>query len=543
MNRKTLTGILIIIAIFLLSEQFIWKRGRIATTKTRQNEQVKPDEIQSPKAESSASSEQEKTVLIPNQSSPGLNEQLILENDSLKVVFSNKGAVIKQIYLKNHFLSDKSEVQLIPEGKNLLNTVLLSESGSDDLKNVMFSHDEIEINGQKGLRFYVLADTSVAIEKTFVLDNRYGLKLNIRLQTVKALLGYSLDFASGIKDTEEYLKAKGTDYWFFIQVDNSLVKKSLQQLNKSSLTLNGKTEWAAIRSKYFVIACRDIEPVLSNSVKADTSAQSPAFTIITKREKASHDWDEDYLLYMGPADVDILKSHSAGMADIAERGAKWLRWLSGIFSWFLSFLYKLIPNYGIVIIVFSIVLKIVLHPFTHKSMDASLKMQKIQPKVQALQHQFKNDPKRLQQELAKLYKEAGASPLGGCLPLLLQMPVFIALYSVLRYSLDMRQAHFIGWLKDLSEPDPIYVLPILMGVFMLIQSLMMNPKKQQLEQMDEKQKAMQSSQKMMAWVMPGVLFFVFRSMPAGLVLYWTVFNILSIIQQYYLQKHLNKKET
>jgi YidC/Oxa1 family membrane protein insertase len=127
--------------------------------------------------------------------------------------------------------------------------------------------------------------------------------------------------------------------------------------------------------------------------------------------------------------------------------------------------------------------------------------------------------------------------------MLFQMPVFFALYTVLRFSLDMRQAHFVGWLKDLSEPDPYYILPILMGVFMIVQQLMMNPKKEQVEQMDEKQQAMQQSQKMMAYIMPVILFFVFKSMPAGLVLYWTVFNVLSIIQQYYLQKHLSKKET
>ncbi|MDD2332556.1 MAG: YidC/Oxa1 family membrane protein insertase, partial [Candidatus Cloacimonetes bacterium] len=135
------------------------------------------------------------------------------------------------------------------------------------------------------------------------------------------------------------------------------------------------------------------------------------------------------------------------------------------------------------------------------------------------------------------------SPLSGCLPLLLQMPIFFSLYSVLRSSLDMRNAHFLGWIKDLSEPDPYLVLPILMGIFMFVQSRMMRPPTDNLEEMDEKQKAQIQSQKMMTWMMPLIFFFVFRNMPAGLVLYWTVFNVLSIIQQYYLQKHLTNKET
>jgi YidC/Oxa1 family membrane protein insertase len=162
--------------------------------------------------------------------------------------------------------------------------------------------------------------------------------------------------------------------------------------------------------------------------------------------------------------------------------------------------------------------------------------------VQAIQAQYKNDPKMMQMELSKLYKENGASPFSGCLPLLIQMPIFISLYNVLRYSLDMRNAGFIFWLKDLSEPDKFMVLPILMGVFMILQSRMMRPPVQDEANMDEKQKAMQSSQKMMTWMMPVMMFFIFRSMPAGLVLYWTVFNVLSIVQQYYLQKHFRTQE-
>jgi YidC/Oxa1 family membrane protein insertase len=142
--------------------------------------------------------------------------------------------------------------------------------------------------------------------------------------------------------------------------------------------------------------------------------------------------------------------------------------------------------------------------------------------------------------MSKLYKEAGASPMSGCLPLLLQMPIFFALYNVLRYSLDMRNAGFVFWLKDLSEPDPYMILPILMGVFMIIQSKMMQPKQANVDEMDEKQKAAQSTQKMMTWMMPIMMFFIFKGMPAGLVLYWTVFNIYSVIQQYYLlKKHRN----
>ena len=273
-----------------------------------------------------------------------------------------------------------------------------------------------------------------------------------------------------------------------------------------------------------------------------TTNQSPAFKLNSEQKITRNDWTQSFLIYAGPADYDILKSYGSSLENVAERGASWLRWLASIFAWFLKFLHSLIPNYGVVIIIFSIVLKIVLHPFTHKQMDASLKMQRIQPQVQAIQTQYKNDPRMMQQELSKLYKENGASPFSGCLPILIQMPIFISLYNVLRYSLDMRNAGFVFWLKDLSEPDKYMVLPILMGLFMIVQSRMMRPPVQEGAVLDEKQQAAMQSQKMMTWIMPVMMFFIFRSMPAGLVLYWTVFNILGILQQYYLQKHLKTKE-
>jgi YidC/Oxa1 family membrane protein insertase len=543
MNKNTLLGILIIFVIFFLSEQFIWKKTKSAPVQPQQQTQTQSADSTQAKTAAPAASPALPDLVEPDMKTAAINDNIVLENDSLKVVFSNRGAVIKAVYLKKFLQSDKSFTQLIPAGKFLANTVLLSESGSTDLKNLPFDYETVQIDGQPALHFYFTPDPDRMIEKTYALNPVYGVSLSLKIHYVYNLVGYSLEFGSGIRDTEGTVKTKGQDYRFYAQVNNELIRRNLQKLVKGSEVLNGKTDWAAIRSKYFVLACRDLEPVLTNSVKADTAYGSPAFALNVKRDKSSVDWDEDFNLYLGPSSYNLLKFHGHGLENVAERGAGWLRWLVDIFAWILNFLYKLIPNYGIVIIIFSILIKVILHPLTHKSMDSSLKMQRIQPQVQALQQQYKSDPKRMQQELSKLYKEAGASPLGGCLPLLLQMPVFFALYTVLRFSLDMRQAHFFGWLKDLSEPDPLYILPILMGVFMIIQSLMMNPKKAQLEQMDEKQQAMQSSQKMMAWVMPVVLFFVFKSMPAGLVLYWTVFNVLSILQQYYLQKHLNKKET
>ena len=168
------------------------------------------------------------------------------------------------------------------------------------------------------------------------------------------------------------------------------------------------------------------------------------------------------------------------------------------------------------IIVLSLVVKILLFPLTHKSMKATQGMALLQPKMESLKEKYKNDSTKLNQEMMKLYREAGVNPLGGCLPLLLQMPILIALYTIFSSTIELRDAPFVGWIQDLSLRDQYYVLPILMAGTMLIQSkmTMKDPR-----------------QAMFVYIMPAVLFFIMMNLPSGLILYWTMINILTIVQQ------------
>jgi YidC/Oxa1 family membrane protein insertase len=160
---------------------------------------------------------------------------------------------------------------------------------------------------------------------------------------------------------------------------------------------------------------------------------------------------------------------------------------------------------------------------THKTNESTAKMQELQPKIAALREKFKNDSQRLSRETMKLYKEEGVNPLGGCLPLLLQMPIFFALYNLFGRTIELRQAPFVGWITDLSVPDElrvagmgVHVLPLLMGASMWLQ--------QKMTMKDPKQA-------MLVYLMPIVMVFIFWQMTSGLVLYWTVFNVLTIGQQ------------
>lgn len=529
------------LVVFLVFDQFVWKPQRAVTA--GQNTETETVERTSAPISEPVSEEQEIALeTIPSAFKPNtIIDGIALRNELVTVHFSNIGAQISQVELAKFKMRDDSSVRLIPEGKSIGGITLVHPGSETDLRGEVFAVDQTD---DRNISFYLSTDKENVVAIHYTLNDDYGVEMDVTIEDYNAISGLSISFEAGIADTEENLKTKTQDYKFYLSANNELQKTDMKKLLKEPNGYLSTFGWAAIRSKYFTLAIQEKEPPLTKNyhAKVNQETDSPSFVIDSVQRTAKSNIQQSFTLYLGPADPSLLKTYGKGMENIAELGYSWLRWLSSAFAWFLKWLHSYIRNYGVVIIIFSLLLKLILHPLSHKQLDSSLKMQRIQPQVQEIQKKYKGDPKRMQTELSQLYKDAGTSPLSGCLPLILQMPIFFSLYSVLRYSLDMRNAHFVGWLKDLSEPDPYMILPIIMGIFMVLQSLLMRPPQQNIDQMDEKQKAAAQSAKMMTWIMPVMMFFIFRNMPAGLVLYWTVFNIFSVVQQYYLQKHLKKKE-
>jgi YidC/Oxa1 family membrane protein insertase len=191
----------------------------------------------------------------------------------------------------------------------------------------------------------------------------------------------------------------------------------------------------------------------------------------------------------------------------------------------LKLFYKLIPNYGIAIIILSVGIKAIFWPLTHKSQKSMKEMQKIQPKLAEIKEKYKNNKEEQQRKTLEIYRTHKVNPLGGCLPILIQLPVFFALYRVLLNSIELRHAPFISfWINDLSSKDYSYISPILMGASMFIQQKMTPTTADPV-------------QAKMMLLMPIVFTFMFLSFPSGLVIYWLITNVLSIVQQYYINKH------
>ncbi|MDO4636373.1 MAG: membrane protein insertase YidC [Lautropia sp.] len=236
--------------------------------------------------------------------------------------------------------------------------------------------------------------------------------------------------------------------------------------------------------------------------------------------------EDDEVLFIGPQDQDVLAKVAPGLDLVVDYG--WLTAIAKPLFWLLTFLHRIIGNWGWSIVALTILVKLAFFPLQAASYRSMAKMRKVQPRLNAIRERYADDRMKLNQAMMELYKTEKINPLGGCLPILVQIPVFISLYWVLLASVEIRNAPWMGWIHDLSSPDPFYILPVLMAGTMFLQTHL-NPKPADPVQA-----------KMMTF-MPLVFSFMFFFFPSGLVLYWVVSNIFSIVQQWVITRHIEGK--
>ncbi|MEA3307690.1 MAG: membrane protein insertase YidC, partial [Elusimicrobiota bacterium] len=288
--------------------------------------------------------------------------------------------------------------------------------------------------------------------------------------------------------------------------------------------------WVGIDNRYFLAAIignddlADNKSILFDEPEIDDKEApfiSMPFASTMLRPNETKTWRIDF--YIGPKDYEKLEDLGHGLDRSVDFG--FFSPLAKLANSLLLYFFNLTGNYGFAIIILSIILQILMFPLSWKSYKAMNMMKKLQPELQSLQKRYKDDPKRLNTEVMAMYKKHGTNPLGGCLPMLLQIPIFFALFTALRNSWALHGADFIFWITDLSSKDPFYVLPITMGAIMLLQQHV-TP---QTAGGDKGQMAV------MKW-MPVIFTFMFLTFPAGLVLYWLINSVSSFAQQLYLQK-------
>lgn len=300
----------------------------------------------------------------------------------------------------------------------------------------------------------------------------------------------------------------------------------------AELERKGSVHWTALQDKYFLSV---LIPLGASSVVVKKEGDKLVSTGVRFAGPASPA-EASMRLYAGPKEFDTLRALNVGLEDTIDFGwfiyGSWsiVKAVAKPLFYVLRFLHDYTHNYGVSIILLTVGIKLLFVPLQYKSYKSMKDMQVVQPKVAALQAKHKDDRERLNRELIKLYRDHKVNPVGGCLPMLLQMPVFVALFNILYMTIDLRQAPFLLWITDLSAQDPYYVLPVIMGVSMVVQQKIMPT-------------TMDPMQARIMLLLPAFMTLLFLTFPAGLVLYWLTNNVLTIAQQVVTDRYIFKKPT
>ncbi len=323
-----------------------------------------------------------------------------------------------------------------------------------------------------------------------------------------------------------FLKSKGITKWDISKIDN--VQEDL-----------GDGQWTGISSRYFLKALLNIAPQMKPQFQARPISQeeisinliymlSGGFAGRKSETIQSTSIQIPLRLYYGPKDIDILKAAGHNLDSSVDFG--WFTVVAYPLLVALKWFYKYVNNFGIAIILLTVLVKILTYPLTYKSMKSMKEMQKVQPQLQKVREKYKDDKEKLNKEMLQLMRAHGYNPMSGCWPILIQMPIFIALYNVLYGAIDLYGEPFFGWIRDLSEKDPFYVTPIILTLVMYLQ-----------QKITPATVTDPMQQKMMT-LMPVIFGFMMLWLPSGLTLYMLVNSVVSIAQQAYLTKSFQKIE-
>ena len=459
------------------------------------------------------------------------------------------GGSIASLVLLNHALNDTESVDLI-DNKNANNLLVRFRSIDGDdisLSGGWITDNDYDINvyeNQTTVTFRkIVAEKQITKALTFYPD-KYIIDMSVDLSAIHNFVSRGIStvsWAGGLPLTEPNKKDEQIYYKAVLfQGDETYTPKTKKPSLAKLERMEYPTDWVAIRTKYFIMAMVPKKQAPGSEVLAIEENGDISYNV-----GMFFDVNRPFLstLYIGPLEYNRIKRLGNNLDQIMNFGWAFIRPISKGVHWFLLFLYNYIPNYGFVLLVFSVAVKILVYPLTKKSYVSTKKMQAVQPMLNDLREKHKNDQRKFAQVQMNLFKEHGVNPLSGCVPILLQMPLLFALFTVFRSSIELRGAPFILWIKDLSRPDavfdlginvPLYgsqvaILPILMGVTMFIQ-MKSTPTPQSGGQ-----------QKFMMYFMNGFFVLIFNQFPSGLVLYYTLFNILTVLQQKYLIPQTNLK--
>ena len=472
------------------------------------------------------------TTQIPVPVDPFPGEEVLIQVATGKThfVISNRGGVLKQLQLPR-FKNDSGDIiDLIDNPDHLTPALALRANDPEVTAILQNAHYEpsttsivlSEHNPEGRLTLTLNHSSGLQVTRTYVFHfNDFMVEMGTQISAASMAfrnLQYQVLLGPGmggkISSQTDYIVFSGATVF----ANNERIENPPEDINNASY-FKGDLNWVAFQNKYFGSALIPQQGTKSGLVfkEKDQVFVGLEFESVQSAASAQH------LFYAGTKELEILEDkghHLVRMIDYGWFGNKFAFLVKPLLK-VLAFFYRLTGNYGWSIIFMTFVIKLLFFPLTHKSFKSMKGMQKVQPYVKIIQERNKDNRKKMNEEMMELYKKHKVNPVGGCLPMLLQIPVFIALYHALFFSIELRGAPFMGWVTDLSVADPYYVYPVLMGATMFLQQKLTPSMGDPMQQ------------KIMMFL-PIVFTFLFLTFPAGLVIYWTVNNILTICQQYYI---------
>ncbi len=419
---------------------------------------------------------------------------MVVENSLFSIKFNSHGT-IESFYIK------KYGVELVPEDGYLL---------ASPKDQSIFPAFEVKDT------FNVRDSTLTLVFASRIADSVTGAKIYTFYPDsylVKITAPDTVLF-TGIKPNEKNEKDE-LRYTALLVFDQKLKKYAPKKFKQGLVIDLEDAEWVGYRTKYFMFA-------FVPQVKLDDIQGTSDGKFDSKFTLTSHGTLQ-CTAYFGPIDYYLLKDIGYGLWKAYDFGPGIIRPFARILLGILRFTYyHIVHNYGWAIVLFAVLMKLLFFPLNIKNLRNMHKMQELKPKIDALKKMYKDNPQKLQQETMELYKQYGVNPFSGCFVILLQLPIFWAMFQVLKTYIELRGAPWILWIRDLSSKDPYYVLPILMGLASLAQALM--------------QPAQDEQSRMTAIIMPIVFTFIFITFPAGIVLYWLTFNLLGIIEMLWIRR-------
>jgi YidC/Oxa1 family membrane protein insertase len=509
---------------------------------------------------SPASSTKTKMASVPSNVPA---QSVTIDTDEYTAVFSNEGAILTGFYLKKYENRQLHQaIDLVDNDPSRPKPFALVYGPLAEVNQKHFAvvGGSKKLSGkEKAQLVFRASDASgTVVEKTFDFNNgSYLIDCDVRVAQTHGSVPastLSIEWGDTLGPEDSVATSRTPGYQVATFVGGKIVSTEKAKKSKETIEIPGPITWTALTNQFFMAALLPNASSGGNSVRVareygvyvagtqenpavtvsqDTFGARPILNFDAPALRGGESFERKLQVFFGPQDYDLLKKLNLQLENVVDFG--FFGFLSVYMLELLKWFYTLVHNWGLAIILLSVAVKLLLWIPTHNSYKSMSLMQKkmkeIQPKLEALKRKYPDDKQKQQQEQMAIYSQAGINPMSGCLPLLLQMPVFWALYATLGHSIELRGASFL-WLHDLSLKDPFYVFPLLMGATMLLQQKVSGQMANQAA----------GQQKVMLWLMPGLLTFMSFQWPAGLLVYWVTTNVLSMIQQKIVNREVKNHE-